>query len=492
MKNSPASKVFILSFMFLFVTGTLLLTTLFERINAQQRERAVSFLETAQTYADLLGYSEQATPLFRSLRKKIILSERGKDLLLAYKDAYVFLLYITVIRAFQLSLLLFSGIVLVGTFRWIRAVRPELVWKFQAWKIRRTQGLSGSPVDKAISYLIALIEYTDVPASIGHHESKTGGLRAHTWRVVQNALRLYREEYRELYGRFHHFPGVPPEKIIYLLALAHDAGKVRLYRKRRDQTYQTLRIPELSQTKILVSEVLRRSGMPAAHIHALVQCLDPQANLPKELQALREIIHRADRSAVSVELGGEEIVKEEKALPTQEPMEVKRPEESVLIRDLLEDSRTHRLVLEAYFEVLKELNVNGIRGQDYDGWYDPEKDLLAINVWKVAQRVTLYLQRYTDHPLSRFLPRAGSQKLHPIVPVMTKVLEKAGILRTEFNGIFAERGLFNIRAGSVKFNAVYLIKTETVPPDLLRRWADPSQALNIYPVRVLARSVFTE
>jgi len=58
MKNSPASKVFILSFMFLFVTGTLLLTTLFERINAKQRERAVSFLETAQTYAELLGYSE--------------------------------------------------------------------------------------------------------------------------------------------------------------------------------------------------------------------------------------------------------------------------------------------------------------------------------------------------------------------------------------------------------------------------------------------------
>lgn len=320
------------------------------------------------------------------------------------------------------------------------------------------------PISKAISKTWFMLKENPRPASIWYHRPYKGGLFLHSKDVAQRAVELLKESKPDVSSEV--------EKLTFLLGLAHDIGKIRIYRYENrklvtpaDHTgkKKILRIhgwfstgaPELSNTKIIFASILKESGASQRDIDALLDTLDSHVEVPGKYQELREIIKRADREITN--------------------------------REIFEVRDKNKL-LKAFFDSLKHLNINGIFGKNYEGWYNPRQKVLAVLSWSIARNITENLfQTYGNEAQQLGASLVQSLKnVHPIIPPLVEVLKSEGIIYTKYKNLKGDDlSLFDLQAGDKIFKAVLLIKPEVLSKELRTKWTNG--LAHIYNISIKSR-----
>ncbi|HID04653.1 MAG TPA: HD domain-containing protein [Aigarchaeota archaeon] len=271
--------------------------------------------------------------------------------------------------------------------------------------------------DRDIRTVLKVLRANPVPASIIHHLPEKGGLLKHSLHVAIRAA--------DKAGR----AGLNPREA-YLAGLLHDAGKLKVYVFDPERgTYRRAGANHEVMNRMVMKELDKRFGV----------------RVPSD-ENVWELVKEADRE--------------------------------VTVEELKEMKMDISSVIE---QALRELNINGIEGKKYDGWYKETLPFVAILAHAMNRVVTRLLrERDPALPLSEEPDHAG-------VHVLAYANPYRKLIYTEFEGKRAdELGLFDARIGTEVFRAVYLVKKEAVPGETLLRWGNTP-----YDIEVLERKRYT-
>lgn len=216
--------------------------------------------------------------------------------------------------------------------------------------------------------------------------------------------------------------GIDP-KSTYLAGLLHDVGKLKVYiYDPEKKTYRSTGANHELMNKVTMKELERRFGI----------------RVPSD-ERVWEVVREADREVTLKEL----------------------KEAKIDIRPVIE-------------QALRELNVNGIEGKKHDGWYREDLPFAVILAHALNRKVTELLKEQDPClPLSEEPDHAG-------VHVVAYANPYRGVIYTELNGKKAdELGLFDARVGNEIFRAVYLIRKEVIPEEVLLRWGSSAYDIEI-------------
>jgi len=275
--------------------------------------------------------------------------------------------------------------------------------------------------DRRIQVILRILMVNPVPASIYHHSPEKYGLLKHSYAVAKNAANRASAE------------GLDPADT-FLAGLLHDIGKTKLYR------YECIEeIPPDTDLK------------PGKKPSSVKKC--QWVSLGTSQDVLNRIVMKEIEERFGV-----------KPPDNREIWElVKRADAEETLREL--ESAEYD-IQSVFLKAVSELNINNIFGTGkYDGWYSPDVDFVIVLAHALNRKVTeTMLERDPGLPLS---PEPGVDGVHTIAYVHPY----KGLLMEEVNGKKMDKlGLFDVKVGKHVFNAVYLLKKEKLPKELLRKW----------------------
>jgi hypothetical protein len=288
-------------------------------------------------------------------------------------------------------------------------------------------------VEKMISCFAA---YPDHPASLQDHLNVPGGLIEHTARTVGAMARLvdgYPEDERNLF---------------YMMALAHDLGKLFAYERQGGQ-WADRRLPHDRISALMVAGLPELyTDLSPTHREALLLALRYYHN-PEELPTtapplgytLLETMHKADAMAYE--------------------------QEKDLARQQVEGIKPY--LWEAFLSAIPQLNINRHRGGYPEGFTSGE----AVFVLEHALR-----EKTLDHlppELQQKLPiRRPSGRVHPAWPLLVEVLKEKEILLEKVQDRKANpSSLFNITASGTTYKCVVALSLEAITklwPEMVAGW----------------------
>ncbi len=219
--------------------------------------------------------------------------------------------------------------------------------------------------------------------------------------------------------------GADPKEA-YLAGLLHDIGKIKVYvYDPESKTYRSTGANHKLMNKITVRELERRFNI----------------RVPSD-ERIWELVREADREVTLKEL-----------------REIRIDVSPVIER------------------ALREINVNGIEGKKHDGWYRKDLPFVIVLAHALNRKVTALLKE-SDPALP-----ISEEPDHTGVHVIAYTNPYGSVIFKEIDGKKADDlGLFDARIGNEIFRAVYLIKKESIPEELLIRWGNSP-----YEVEILER-----
>lgn len=303
-------------------------------------------------------------------------------------------------------------------------------------------------IKKAINYTLKILKEYKCPASITYHGTDEKGLYTHTLKVAEKSIEILKKDVKDVSQIQIDF--------VYLLALLHDIGKIRVYdfrnTKKKLKTkdpfgttpieieigWKSTGLPIPSNTKIITSKILRECGFTTKEIEYVNMLLseDDSVNKTEEMEAYFSIVKEADMTITKQEL-------QEKA------------DESIY---------------EAVIKALKSLNINGITGTYYDAWLT--ENALFVIAWKLAEQVAIIMNATTED-LEDIInaERRGSHKLHPILPSIVGTLKQKEMIYESFtdaSGKTVEGDdlcLFDVKFSGILFRGLLILKPDILPEE---------------------------
>lgn len=217
----------------------------------------------------------------------------------------------------------------------------------------------------------------------------------------------------------------PYKKEGFLAALLHDIGKIKIYKTVCNEkcSFWKLNISQEKANKLMFNELEKRFNV----------------KIP-ENQNVWDIVKETDRKVTGKEL----------------------------------KEANFKVDKEILIEALSRLNINGIESSKYDGWYKKELPFVIVLAHALNTEVSkILLEKDPLLPLSTQPDMRG-------VHVIAYTSPYDEFLIKEIEGKKAEDlGLFDAKVGVETFKAVYLIKKEIIPKELLLRWGDTNFFIEI-------------
>lgn len=283
--------------------------------------------------------------------------------------------------------------------------------------------------DRRIQRVLRVLMLNPVPASIYHHSPGKYGLLKHSYAVALNAAGRAVKE------------GLSQEDA-FLAGLMHDVGKIKLYRYEETEEVipDTDLRPSGTVTKKRCGWVSLGTSQDALNRIVMKELKDRFGIEPPRSREIWEIVRKADVEETLKEL-----------------------------------SRAEFDVDSIIKSVFARLNINDVFGTGkYDGWYSPRWDFVVVLAHAMNRKVTeSLLERDPGLPLS---PEPGVEGVHTIAysrPYSKYVLTEVGEKEAD------DLDLFDVKVGKHTFSAVYLVRKEVVPGDLLRKWGETEFRLEV-------------
>jgi hypothetical protein len=291
-----------------------------------------------------------------------------------------------------------------------------------------------SPLTERITACFAAMP--DHPASIQDHLNVPGGLIEHTARTIEAMVDLTGSR-----------PG-EEGKLLILMALCHDLGKLFAYEK-GNAGWNDRRLAHDRLSALIVAGLPELyTELPAAQRDTLISALRYYHNseelpttAPPNCYTVMEMMHKAD--AIAYE------------------------QEKKLGQEQVEGLKPH--LTKALSTALSRLNINRYQGGYPDGFTAGE----VIFVLEHALRERT-LEQLPQEFRQKLPIRRPSGRLHPAWPLMVEVMKEQGILIEEVLGRRANpSGLFNITATGVTYKCVVALSMKAVAiavPEAVALW----------------------